>query len=113
MVRRLIFVAVGTSVALFAIYWLVMPPKIVKPAIVVIGIDANCRITWNEKTMSSRDQLDENMALAAKQAVQPMMHIQPNKGTKYRCVAEVLADAQRMGLQNFGFVGNEQYISSP
>jgi hypothetical protein len=29
---------------------------------------------------------------------------------KYEVVARTLADAQRLGVTNIGFVGNEQYV---
>ena len=36
--------------------------------------------------------------------------VTPNKLAKYGFVAEVLAEAQRLGVVKLGIIGNEQYM---
>ena len=61
--------------------------------------------------MPSREAMDTLMEQKADEPVQPEIQLRPNKLVKYRYVAEVLADAQRIGLNKIGVVGNEQYVS--
>ena len=46
----------------------------------------------------------------AAQAVQPEVHLRPDKDAKYAVVAGVMASAQRLGLTKIGIVGSEQFI---
>ena len=46
----------------------------------------------------------------AAQAVQPEVHLRPNKLVLYKSVATVMASAQRLGLTKMGIVGNEQFV---
>jgi len=87
------------------------PQNPTKPVVVDIELDFDGTITWNGQLMNTRDQMDQMMEVAANQAVQPEIQLRPNKLVKYRYVAEVLADAQRIGLTKIGVVGNEQYVA--
>ena len=60
--------------------------------------------------MPDRATLEEKFKAAAAQAVQPEMHLRPDKGAKYDIVAVVMASAQRLGLTKIGIVGSEQFI---
>jgi biopolymer transport protein ExbD len=44
-------------------------------------------------------------------AVQPEIHLRPDRGAKYAIVAGVMASAQRLGLTKIGIVGSEQFIN--
>jgi biopolymer transport protein ExbD len=39
---------------------------------------------------------------------QPEVHIRPNKLVEYKFVAEVLSDAQRLGVTKLGMVSSER-----
>jgi len=86
------------------------PPQTTKPVVADIELDFDGTITWDGQQVD-RDQMDQKMITAANQDVQPEIQIRPNKLVKYKYVAEVLADAQRIGLIKIGVVGNEQYIA--
>ena len=43
-------------------------------------------------------------------ALQPELHLRPNKLARYEVVAGVMASVQRFGLTKFGIVGAEQFI---
>ncbi len=87
------------------------PPPLVLPEVVKIDIDdaehdllerrSRRRIAPRSKTSSAR---------AAAQAVQPEIHLRPDKLAKYDVVAAVMASAQRLGLTKIGIVGSEQFI---
>jgi biopolymer transport protein ExbD len=50
------------------------------------------------------------MVEASKKAVQPEIHLRPNKAAKYDVVAQVLVSSQKAGLTKLGIVGGEQFL---
>ena len=86
------------------------PPQLVKPEVLKIDIDDAGRIWWNGEVVPDRATLEEKLAGAAQQEVQPEMHLRPDKNSKYEVVAAVMASSQRLGLTKIGIVGSEQFI---
>jgi biopolymer transport protein ExbD len=87
------------------------PPPLVKPEVVKIDIDAGGIVYWNGESVEDRTTLEQRLAWAAAQPVQPELHLRPDKGAKYEIVAGVLASSQRLGLTKIGIVGSEQFIN--
>ena len=65
---------------------------------------------WNGIIVPTRDELEVRLTAAASQAVQPEVHLRPNKLVQYKSVAMVMASAQRIGVTKLGIVGNEQFV---
>ena len=86
------------------------PPPLVKPEIVKIDVDAQSVVYWNGLPVADHAELESRMHEAAKQAVQPEVHLRPNKAAKYDRVAAVMASAQRIGLTKIGIIGSEQFL---
>ena len=86
------------------------PPPLVKPEVLKIDVDNAGRIWWNGEVLPDRATLDERLAGAAAQTVQPELHLRPDKAARYEVVAAVLASAQRLGLTKIGIIGSEQFI---
>jgi biopolymer transport protein ExbD len=86
------------------------PPPLVLPEILKIDIDGMGTIYWNGEAIPSRTVLEEKLAAAAAQSVQPELHLRPDKHAKYEVVAAVMASSQRIGLTKIGIVGSEQFI---
>jgi biopolymer transport protein ExbD len=86
------------------------PPPLVLPDVVKLDIDDQSRIYWNGEVVADRPTLESKMSEAAQQAVQPEIHLRPDKFSKYAVVAGVMASAQRLGLTKIGIVGSEQFI---
>jgi len=86
------------------------PPPPVLPEIVKIDIDNAGVVYWNGLPVSDRASLEEKLAGAANQAVQPELHLRPDKAAKYAVVAGVMASSQRLGLTKIGIIGSEQFI---
>jgi biopolymer transport protein ExbD len=86
------------------------PPPLVLPEIVKIDIDPSSVVYWNGLPLPDRAALEENLKAASAQAVQPELHLRPDKAAKYAIVAGVMASAQRLGLTKIGIVGSEQFI---
>ena len=86
------------------------PPPLVKPEVVKIDIDPRSVIYWNGEEVADRVALEAKLKAAEAQAVQPELHLRPDRAAKYDVVAGVMASAQRIGLTKIGIVGSEQFI---
>ena len=86
------------------------PPPLIKPEIVKIDIDPQSIVYWNGVAVSGKPELESKMQAAATQALQPEVHLRPNKAAKYDVVANVMASAQRIGLTKIGIIGSEQFL---
>jgi biopolymer transport protein ExbD len=87
------------------------PPPLIKPEVVKLDIDPSSVVYWNGEAMPDRASLEAKIQEAAAKAVQPEVHLRPDKGAKYAIVAGVMASAQRLGLTKIGIVGSEQFIN--
>ena len=86
------------------------PPVTVQPEVVNLEVDFDGTILWNGTVVPDRATLENYLRAAARKDPQPEIHLAPNKLVKYAFVAEVLAEAQRLGVVKIGLVGNEQYM---
>ncbi len=86
------------------------PPPPVLPEVVKIDIDGTGVIYWNGTPVPDRATLEDDLRAAANQAVQPELHLRPDKNSKYAVAAQVMASSQRLGLTKIGIVGSEQFI---
>jgi biopolymer transport protein ExbD len=86
------------------------PPPLVLPEVVKIDVDDQSRVYWNGEWLQERSALEDKLKEAASKAVQPELHLRPDKAAKYAIVAGVLASSQRLGLTKIGIVGSEQFI---
>jgi biopolymer transport protein ExbD len=86
------------------------PPPLTLPEVVKLDIDDESRVYWDGEVVPDRATLESKISAAAHQAVQPEVHLRPNKLARYAIVAGVMASAQRLGLTKIGIVGSEQFI---
>jgi biopolymer transport protein ExbD len=87
------------------------PPPPVPPQVVTIDVDFDGTILWNGAAVNSEAELQADLRGAAAMADQPEVHLRPNKLATYSVVAHVMADAQRLGIEKLGLVGNEQFVT--
>ena len=85
------------------------PPVLVQPQVVDVDIDFDGTILWNSNVVPDRQALAALFAGIAASPTQPELHVRPDKLADYKYVAEVLATAQRLGVQKIGIVGYEQF----
>ena len=83
-------------------------PPTTPPVSIELGVDFDGTVTWNGDPVD-RPTLDSYLANAAQSNPQPEIHVNPNRLAKYDAVAQVLADAQRLGATHIGFTGIDQY----
>ena len=74
-----------------------------KPARVELGIDARGQLFWDGVALSETD-LELRLQAAARQKPKPELHLHADKSTPYQRLAEVMAAAQRNGLNRIGFI---------
>jgi biopolymer transport protein ExbD len=86
------------------------PPPLQLPEVVKIDVDPSSTVYWNGEAVSTRDELEQKLTAASQQAVQPELHLRPDRHARYSVVAGVMASAQRLGLTKIGIVGSEQFI---
>src|SRR5881296_4604240 len=86
------------------------PPPDVPPQVVTIEVDFDGTMVWNGEVLRDRADLETHLRGAAAMAVQPEVHLRPNKLVKYESVAMLMASAQRLGLTKIGLIGQEQFI---
>ena len=67
------------------------PPPLVLPDVVKLDIDDESRVYWNGEVVDDKPLLEEKMRAAAQQALQPEVHLRPNKSAKYNVVAGVMS----------------------
>jgi biopolymer transport protein ExbD len=83
-------------------------PPTETPVVVKIDIDFDGTIAWNGTMLPTRQDLQNNLKVAAALANQPEVHVRPNKLVEYKFVAQVLAEAQRIGITKLGMVSTER-----
>ena len=73
------------------------------PPTVEIVVDFDGSLSWNGEPIAVGD-LDGRLAVEARRAKQPEIHVQPHRRAKYGSVAHVMAAVQREGLTKLGVV---------
>ena len=84
------------------------PPPVPREAI-TLSIDFDGTVLWNGTVVRDLAQLESYFRVAAGKAEQPELHVLPDRRAKYDTVAQVLAIAQRSGMQRVGFAGQERF----
>jgi len=84
-------------------------PPVLPPVIIEIVVDFDGQIGWNNEVIKDRADLETHLYRVTQMPDQPEVHLIPNKLAPYKYVAEVMAEAQRLGVTKIGIVGNEQF----
>lgn len=75
----------------------------VKPKTVTISVTQEGLFYWN-KELLSKEQLVTHLQQVAAQQPQPEVHIRGDKKVNYEYVMTVMAEAQRSGVHQLGFI---------
>ena len=78
-------------------------PTEVKPDVVTLTVQRDGALMWNEEELSF-DNLELRLQAVAQQDKQPELRIQGDKAVEYEKVVQVMAAAQRAGVEKLGFV---------
>ncbi|MBE0592718.1 MAG: biopolymer transporter ExbD, partial [Gemmatimonadales bacterium] len=74
-----------------------------EPDRVTLAIDAEARVYWNDEPVDAAT-LQLRLEEAARKDPQPELHIRGDRKVEYESVLQVMAAAQRAGVQKLGFV---------
>jgi biopolymer transport protein ExbD len=79
-------------------------PTQTKPENVVLAVDRDGSVFWNEKLVPSNEQLVERLKQAAVIVPQPEVHIRGDQNVRYQAVGRVVVACQRAGILKIGFI---------
>jgi biopolymer transport protein ExbD len=82
--------------------------RVVTSPVVSLQIDFDGTTLWNGRAVD-RATLDGLFRSAAQQTPQPAIHVTADRLVRYDGVAKILAEAQRSGVTQIGFVNTNQY----
>ena len=75
-----------------------------KPENIVISVDSQARIYWNELRMPSTNALVERLKKVAVLTPQPEVHIRGDEKSRYESVGRVIFACQRAAILKISFV---------
>jgi biopolymer transport protein ExbD len=78
-------------------------PTQTKPENIVIAVDRDGTVFWNNQVVDERKLLDRLKEIAVKQP-QPEIHIRGDKEGRYEFVGRVVFACQRAGILKIGFI---------
>ena len=78
-------------------------PNVVKPQTITISVTQDGQVYWNE-LLVDKQQLSLKLQQVAAQQPQAEVHIRGDKKVDYEYVMQVMAEAQRNGVQKLGFI---------
>jgi biopolymer transport protein ExbD len=84
-------------------------PTETKPENIIIAIDANGRVFWNELSVPNNDALLERIKAVTMRArdegkPQPEFHLRADRNVRYEFVGRTIVLAQRAGVAKIGFI---------
>ncbi|HEY1058231.1 MAG TPA: biopolymer transporter ExbD [Limnobacter sp.] len=82
-------------------------PTEVKPEVVTVTVKKDGQLLWNDDALDL-PALEVRLKAAAAQTTQPELRIQGDRHVEYEKVVQVMAAAQRAGLQKLGFITQPQ-----
>ncbi len=75
-----------------------------KPENIVISVDAQGRIFWNDLRIPSTNALIDRLKKIAVLTPQPELQIRGDGGARYESVGKIIYAAQRAGIAKVGFI---------
>ena len=78
-------------------------PTEVKPDVVTLTVQRDGSLMWNDESLTF-ENLELRLQAVAQQEKQPELRIQGDKAVEYEKVVQVMAAAQRAGVEKLGFM---------
>ena len=85
------------------------PVNNIKPEKIQIDIDDKSTVYWQGLPVTAQE-LEFKMIETSRAAVQPEIHVRPNKAASYAVFANVLSSTKRLGLNKIAVIGSEQFV---
>jgi len=74
-----------------------------KPDIITLSLNREGKLFWNDAAVDE-GTLTERLTQASSRKPQPELHLRADRETRYQKIAEIMANAQKAGIQKLGFV---------
>ena len=84
-------------------------PTQTKPENIIIEVDRDGKVYWNDRFVPSRDSLRAQLAARARDVPQPEIHIRADSGARYEAIGQVVTDCQREAFQKIAFITEPQH----
>ena len=75
-----------------------------KPENIVISVNKDGDIFWNQQLMADTDALFEKLKVVAVLVPQPEVHIRGDENARYESVGKVVYTCQRASIMKIGFI---------
>ena len=90
-------------------------PTQTKPQNIVIAVDTDENVYWNNAPVASNAELIQKMeraleAAAARGQTLPEVHIRGDKDARFEAIGRVVYDAQKAGIPKIGFITEPQNV---
>jgi len=79
-----------------------------KPENIVLAVDTEGNIYWNNIPIADTSALFEKMKPYAIQVPQPEVHIRGDRNARYEFIGKVVVTCQRAGILKVGFITNPE-----
>jgi biopolymer transport protein ExbD len=81
---------------------------VTKPENIVLAVDKDGNIYWNDTQLANTDELLEKLGPLAQKTPQPEVHIRGDRDARYEFVGKVVVTCQRAGILKVGFITNPE-----
>ena len=75
-----------------------------KPENILISVNKDGDIFWNQKIVSGTDELFDKIKVEAVKVPQPEVHIRGDEAARYESVGKVVYTMQRASIMKIGFI---------
>ena len=86
------------------------PPALSKPEVVRIDVNPGEQLQWNGEALAGLPELQARLQQAARQPVQPEVHLRADRRARYERFAAVIVAINQAGLSKLGVIGAEQFV---
>ena len=87
-------------------------PTETKPQNVIIAVDSEGHVYWNDAIVASNDELLTRLRAVATVHPQPEVHIRADRDARFESVGKIIVDLQRSAIQKVGFITQPDKPSS-
>ena len=87
-------------------------PTQTKPENIVIAVDKNENVYWNNAPVGDNTQLLDRLKQKAVVKPQPEVHIRGDKDVRFEAVGRVILDCQRAGILKVGFLTEPEHVGT-
>ncbi|HKR19223.1 MAG TPA: biopolymer transporter ExbD [Stellaceae bacterium] len=83
-------------------------PTVTKPDDIVVAVDKDGNVYWNDKKVADNATLLAKLKAQATANPQPEVHIRADRDVLYEFVGRVVVDCQRAGIERVAFITEPQ-----